>query len=301
MKAVSSNRDAKPGRGTGLDGPEPDGVRTARADVNEWQDEERGYRVRLRRRAVTVHGTRILVLVIVLILWQILPGRVVQTLFVPKLWSVVTQLGTWIEDGTLAENFATTIEAMLLGLLVGTVAGAVCGYALGVLRMAGRVFEPFVSALYSLPLIAIAPLFILWLGIGISSKIALTAVVVFFLIFYNVYAGVRSTSEDLVQAVTIMGGKSIDIARYVIVPAAAAWLITGLRMAVPMALVGTIVGEFVASEQGLGHLITEASGTFNSAGVFAALVVLMVVSSLIRIGLEFASNRILRWRETDPS
>ena len=151
-------------------------------------------------------------------------------------------------------------------------------------------------AFYGIPKIALAPLFIIWFGIGIGSKVALAAIMVFFLVFYNVYTGVRSVDRELVNLTLVMGANQRQLTTHVYLPAAAPYVLLGMRMAVPYSVIGVIVGEFTSSVQGLGLFIHEASSTYDPAGVFAGIVILLafvIVANFLAGRLE---RRLLRWK-----
>jgi ABC-type nitrate/sulfonate/bicarbonate transport system permease component len=133
-------------------------------------------------------------------------------------------------------------------------------------------------------------------GIGIESKVAVSASIVVFVIFLNTYAGVRDVNPIYVHSTRIMGGNEVDVLRYVVVPSAAAWVITGLKVSVPYALVGTVIGEFMSSNRGIGFLIRQASGLFDTTSVFAGLITLAVVGALINQALRHLETGLLRWR-----
>src|SRR5690606_10241721 len=155
---------------------------------------------------------------------------------------------------------------------------------------------PYITALYCIPKIALAPLFIMWFGIGIESKIAMSATIVFFLVFLNTYSGVRDVNPIYIHATRIMGASQFQLMRTVIMPSAAAWVLTGLKVSVPYALIGTVVGEFMSSNRGIGFLIAQASGLFDTAAVFAGLFILSVVGALMNAVLKRLERHFLRWR-----
>ena len=141
-----------------------------------------------------------------------------------------------------------------------------------------------------------APLFIIWFGIGIESKVAVSAAIVFFVIFLNTFTGVREVDPLDVHTTKIMGGGEASVLRHVVVPSAASWVITGLKVSVPYALVGTVIGEFMSSNSGIGFLISQATGLFNTASVYAGIIVLALVGAIINVGVKLLEAHVLRWR-----
>ena len=190
----------------------------------------------------------------------------------------------------------TEAQELVLGYVIGVAGGVVGGYALGRSPRLAAIFEPYVMAFYGVPKIALAPLFIIWFGIGMGSKVALASIMVFFLVFYNVFAGVRSVDRELVNLTLVMGANQRQLTYHVYLPAAAPFVMLGMRMAIPYSVIGVIVGEFTSSTQGLGLFIHEASATYDPAGVFAGIVILLgfvVVAGSLADRLE---RRLLRWR-----
>lgn len=184
----------------------------------------------------------------------------------------------WTLDGTLWRNLEATMIAMTVGYVLGCGAGLITGIALGILVKVQRVVSPFITAVYVLPKIAIAPLLIIFFGIGLESKIALAAITVFFVVLYNTIGGVRDVDKDLQQTLRIMGASHLEIVRYVLLPGARPWIYTGMRLAVRQAFTATVLAEIIGANRGLGYLIEANAGMYNSTGVFAAVVILAVVA-----------------------
>lgn len=245
-----------------------------------WLDEPRSGRTRLLPSAA-IHIGRIAIVVATLGIWEFISGRWVDEFWISKPSAIWDVLWEWISTGDILVHLQATLTAMGLGLVLGAVGGIILGFVLGRIEWLAKLLDPLVTAIYSLPKVALAPLFILWFGVDLTSKVVLTAVVCFFLVFYNTYAGVRDVDKDLVDVVRVMGGTRSDLLLKVVFPSAATWIYTGLRLAVPYALIGAVVGEIVASNKGLGFLLARAAGTFNTAGTFAALFILMVIGTLL--------------------
>jgi NitT/TauT family transport system permease protein len=245
-----------------------------------------------------VNGGRLVLLVMLMALWQALSGPVLDPLVVSSPNAVYHQLVTWAQDGTLWSNTLITLEETLLGLLCGAVAGIGLGLVIGPLQVVGRILDPFILSIYSIPKVALAPLFIVWFGIGLDMKVILAAITVFFLVFYNTVAGVRNVDPDLIDAVRLMGGKPTQIMVKVVIPSATGWILTGLRVAIPYALIGAVIGELVASNIGLGYLIDESAAVFNIAGVFAALLILTVFATVLNLFVNLLDRRMSRWKAT---
>lgn len=200
-------------------------------------------------------------------------------------------------NGDLAQHVPITLTEAVVGFICGTLVGGLVGFIFGWFEKVAELLDPFIIAIYSLPKVALAPLFILWFGIGIQAKIILTATIVFFLVFFNTYAGVRDTSRELIDIVRLMGARWPEVLWRVVLPSALTAIFVGLRVSVPYALIGAVVGEMMASNRGVGFLLTRATGQFDTAGAFAALFVLIVISTAfnaIIVGLE---RYLLRWKK----
>lgn len=247
-------------------------------------------------RTVAVMVARVALLAVAIVAWQLLAGRVIALLFVSKPTLVWHQLKVWAESGALWTNSWITIKEILLGYAFGAVAGVVLGFALSLTRALGSVLDPFLMGLYAIPKVALAPLFIVWFGIGLQMKVILAAVTVFFLVFLNTAAGIRQVDENLVDAVRLMGGSTSQLIRKVVMPGAMAGVLTGLRIAIPYALIGAVIGELVASNRGLGYLINDSASTLNTAGVYAALVALTVIAAVLNAFVNLLGRWTDRWR-----
>jgi NitT/TauT family transport system permease protein len=249
-----------------------------------------------QREGLVINGGRVLLLIVLLAAWQLLSGPVLDPFFVSSPAAVWRQTTRWIADGTLWFHSAVTLEETILGLAAGVITGIVAGFVIGQQRVLGKILDPFILALYSIPKVALAPLFIIWFGIGLPMKVILAAVIVFFLIFFNTVAGVRNVDRDLIDAVRLMGGKRRDIIFKVVVPSAIGWILTGLRIAIPYALIGAVIAELIASNRGIGYLVIYSAGQFNTAGTFAALLVLTIIAVLLNAVVDLIERKTSRWK-----
>lgn len=248
------------------------------------------------KTAVLVTVYRLLLLAATLATWQLMSGPVLDKTFVSDPVDVWHQLTAWSSDGTLWSNTWITLKEVVLGFAFGSITGAVAGFLIASARLLGRVLDPFIMGLYSIPKVALAPLFIVWFGIGIEMKVVLAAATVFFLVFINTAHGVREVDPALLDAVRLMGGRRRDLLLKVVLPGSMSGLITGLRVSVPYALIGAVIGELVASNQGLGYLIDDSASQFDIAGVFAALIVLSVIAAILNQGVTLLARRSNRWK-----
>lgn len=248
-----------------------------------------------RRRTLTIVIGRVIFFILLIVAWQI-GSQLLGPLFLCSPLDVLFRLRDWTLDGTLWFNTEVTIEETLLGLLFGVTTGIVAGFLLGLQPILSKILDPFVVALYSIPKVALAPLFILWFGFEMEMKIIVAAVTVFFLIFFNTLTGVRNVDQNLIDAVRLMGARRRDILFKVIVPSTTGYVLTGLHIAIPYALVGAVIGEVISVNRGLGYLINISASQFDPAGVFAALFVVTVIAGLLNAVVDFIDRRTSRWK-----
>jgi NitT/TauT family transport system permease protein len=249
------------------------------------------------KRRLLRFGAQLLVTVVILGLWQLLSGRVIAAFLISNPVDVVRTLVDLLRTHTMWSDISVTAQELVIGYAAGVVGGALVGWLLGVSRFFGSVFEPIINAVNGIPKIALAPVFLLWFGLGIWSKVAQAGMVVFFVMFYNVYMGMRNVPEPLVNVVRVMGGSRLFIIRKVVFPSLATPIFAGLKAGVPFAMIGVIVGEFVAADQGVGYYVLEATQQYNPAGLFAGIAI-MVAMVLIGLGIvNLFQRRALRWQE----
>ncbi len=245
----------------------------------------------------TVMGLRIGLLVVILAAWQGLTAiGAIKAFYISSPLAIAQQFVEWVGDGTIADNAGVTLTEALAGWALGSVLGIVAGLALGRSRLAQRVLEPYIVMLNAIPRLALAPLFIIWFGLGIESKIALIVTVVFFVLLINTYAGAKSVDADLQVLSRALGSSRWQITRYIELPSCLPWIFAGLRLALAYGVAGAIVGEFVASERGLGNLIERRGGLLDVTGQFAALVVLLAMVWIVDVLMSMVERRLFRWR-----
>ncbi|MEV5004822.1 ABC transporter permease [Streptomyces sp. NPDC093064] len=254
-----------------------------------------------RKRKVAVGSARALVLVAVLGLWEALSRAQVIDPFnfsMPsKIWD---QIWTWTMHGTaqgsLGEQIWYTLYEALIGWVFGVVVGVVLGIALGRITFLADVLGPYIKVLNSLPRIVLAPIFVIWFGLGPLSKIASAVVLVFFPVFFNAFQGAREVDRNLVANARILGASDRRVTFQVVIPSATSWIFTSLHVSFGFALIGAIVGEYIGATKGIGLLVAASQGTFNAAGVYAAMVILAAVALVAEGLLTFAERRIFRWK-----
>lgn len=251
---------------------------------------------RRRRRRRTVRLWRMAFAVVWLVSWQLASDTIIDPFFSSSPLAIGARAYEWLVTGYIWVHVAATLQEMLIGLVVGASAGILVGFLLGRARTLSAVLDPFVTAVYSLPKLALAPLFILWFGIGLLSKVVLVALMVFFLVFFNTYAGVRDIDDLHVDALRIMGGSKRDVYTKVIMPSSSVWVFTGLKLAIPQALIGAIVGELISSNRGLGFVMSNAASFFDTTGILAGLVYVAAISISINQSVQALERRLMRWK-----
>ncbi len=239
---------------------------------------------------------RFLLAATIVALWQAVSGPLVPEFFISRPSAIAEALRRQIVSESLFFHVGITATEAFSGFLIGALAGVTAGVLLGRIPFLSDLLQPFILAFYSLPKIALAPLFILWLGIGIWMKIVLTATVVFFLVFLNTFTGVRSVSRELVAILKLMGASERHVLFKVVLPSAVAWVFAGLRISVPYALIGAIVGELIAANRGLGFVLANATGQFDTAGVFAALIVIMLMAFVLNTMVRLLERWLMPWK-----
>ncbi len=234
--------------------------------------------------------------IFLLLAWQGASDRLVDNFFISNPLDVGRRLIGWTMDGSIFMHIWATVYATVMGFVIGSVIGVILGIWLGVSQFASRLLNPYLSALNALPKIALAPLFVLWFGLGIESKIALAAVLVLFLVFLNTFAGVREVDQDLIDGARLMRATRAQIVGKVIIPSALSWVFAGLKISVPYALIGAVLGEMIAANRGLGYLVQFSGSQFDTAGVFAVLIVIALLAVALNLMVETVQHRMERWR-----
>lgn len=247
---------------------------------------------------VIVRVTQVAIVVGAILFWQI--GTAVG--FVdPFLWStpldVVGRLGQWFNDGTILGNLLITLYEAAAAFLIGTISGVVLGFLLGMADFWARVLHPFVSVLNAVPRLVFAPIFFLIFGLGPNSKIAIAVTLIFFVVFFNAYQGVREVDPTVRDNARMLGAVSRrQLVRHVLLPSALTWILSSLQVSVGFAMIGVIVGEYLGSSQGLGYVIARSQGNLDITGVMTGLLVLTAVAIIVTLGIGRLERYLTRWK-----
>jgi NitT/TauT family transport system permease protein len=245
---------------------------------------------------------QLLVAVLALALWHVLTTVPIAgiTLLPPFFFSTPSDVGErivkWLVEGTIWYHLWITLVEALLAFLIGSIAGILIGFWFARQPTMAKVFDPYVKMTNALPRIVLAPIFALWLGLGIWSKVALGVTLVFPIVFFNVYQGVKEVSPTLLANARMLGMDERQLMRHVYWPSALSWMFSSLHASVGFAVVGAVVGEYLGSAAGLGYVIQQAEGVFDVAGVFAGMVVLTAFVLAIDWLVTLAERRLLVWR-----
>jgi NitT/TauT family transport system permease protein len=267
----------------------------ARTEASVHARQDRLDRRADRRHRLFVHGGQVAVGLLILVLWQ-LGSRAFGEFTLSNPVLIVERIAELVRTGKLWPDLSTTLVETFAGLAIGMVLGVAVGVLIASSRLVGRWFYPYVMALYSLPRVALAPLFIVWFGIGLKSKIFMVVTMVFFVAFYNTYQGMRNVDSDLLEMTRSFRASWGMRLRWAILPAVAPWILTSLRLSIALALIGAVIAELVGASQGLGYYMGYSANVLDTTGVFAGLVVITVIAMAAEQLVALVERRVLRHR-----
>ena len=245
---------------------------------------------------------QILVAIVAVALWYALATYpMFGTILLPPFFfsnpvDVAAQIVTWFISGVIWKHLWVTLWESILAFLIGSVSGVLVGFWFACQPRVAAVFDPYVKMINALPRVVLAPIFTLWLGLGIWSKVALGVTLVFFIVFFNVYQGVKEVSPTVLANARMLGMSERQLMRHVYWPSALSWMFSSLHTSVGFAVVGAVVGEYLGAAAGLGYLIQQAEGVFDVAGVFAGMFVLAAFVIVIDAVVSTIEKRLLVWR-----
>ncbi len=252
-------------------------------------------RAALRRERVTVYGGIPAFGALLLLAWQFGIGYVIDQRYVSSPSEIAARLVDLVADGSLARHVGTTMTEAGLGYLIGVAVGLGAAIMLVALPVLDEVLAPFIAAFYSIPKIALAPLFIMWFGLGTTPKVLLAALMVFLIVLVNTVAGVRAISPGLIDVSRVLGARGLTLVRKVVLPGAAPAVVASVRLTFSRAMVGAVLGEFIAATQGLGFLIVRASRQFDTATMYAGIVVVALLVMAVNGVVRLIEARWLPW------
>lgn len=244
-----------------------------------------------------------------MLLWQVLLGAavlaawqglatagIIDPFFFSRPSDIFARVGRWVTTGSIFPHLLTTVEEAFLSFAIGVTGGVLFGFLLARVRFLSDLLNPYIRMLNALPRVVLAPIFLLWFGLGIWSKVALGVTVVFFIVFFNTYRGVREADPVLLDNARMLGANERQLIRHVLVPSALTWIFSSLHISIGFAIIAVVVGEYLGSSSGVGYLISQAEGVFDTTGVFAGMVVLSVVVLLVSYGVDHLERWLLRWK-----
>ncbi|WP_330231546.1 ABC transporter permease [Nocardia sp. NBC_00508] len=262
-------------------------------------------RTNARRARLRTWGLRAALVAVWLGAWEITATVWIDPFFYSKPSLIWARLVEWFTEGTqfgsIWLQIYTTVQEAVLGFAIGTVAGVVLGVLLGRSRYWAEVLAPFIKALNAVPRIVLASLFIIWFGLGLSSKVATVVVLVFFAVFFNAFTGAREVDGNVINNARILGASRRQVLVTIVLPSATTWILSSLHTAFGFALIGAVVGEYAGASKGLGLLISNSQGTFDSAGIYAGMIIITVIALIAEWGIGMAENRLLKWRPSQAN
>lgn len=202
----------------------------------------------------------------------------------------------WIVSGSIWRHLATTLIEALLAFFIGTAFGVLAGLALARIELLSAVLDPYIRILNALPRVILAPIFLLWFGLGIASKVAFAVSLVFFVVFFNTFQGVREVDPTFINNARMLQASDRQLLRYVYLPSAMSWIFSSLHTSIGFALVGAVIGEYMGSAQGMGYLVAQSEGVFDTTGVLAGVILTSIIVLLIDLGINRLEAYLLRWR-----
>ena len=252
---------------------------------------------RRTRHPALIPALQISFFVFVVALWQgLVDSGALDIFFFSRPSDIALRLGGWLISGSIYGHLAITLIEAMLAFVIGTVTGVIAGFALARIDLLAAVFDPYIRILNALPRVILGPIFILWFGLGIASKVALGVTLVFFIVFFNTFQGVREVDPVVLKNARMLRASEAQLLRHVYIPSALAWIFSSLHTSIGFALVGAVVGEYIGASKGIGYLVAQAQGTFDTTGVFAGLLLTSAVVLVIDLGINRIEAYLLRWR-----
>jgi NitT/TauT family transport system permease protein len=237
------------------------------------------------------------VLVALVVVWQTTTQRGwVDPFFFSRPSAIAARVAEWFVKGSIYRHLWTTALETVLAFVIGAGLGVAFGFAFARSPALSGIFDPYLKIGNALPRVVLAPIFTLWFGLGILSKVAFGVTLVFFIVFFNTYQGIREVDRNIINNTRMLGANERDLVRHVLLPSAMVWILSSLHTSVGLALVGAVVGEYLGSARGLGYVIAQAEGTFDTTGVFAGMAVLAAFTLVVDLLVTGVERRLLAWK-----
>jgi NitT/TauT family transport system permease protein len=258
----------------------------------------RATRARLRSERLRLAIGRVLLMAVIVGGWEAgARAGVIDPYFVSRPSKLATTVAGWFAGGFIYPHILATVQEAVIGLAVGIAGGVLIGMLFAFFPFLSGLFHPLMVVFNATPRIALAPLFIVWLGIGLASKVAMVVSLVFFIIFFSTYAGLRDVDVNLINHVRVMGGTRRDLMRHVLLPSALTWIFASLRACVGFAVIGAIIGEYLGADRGIGWIVQYGESLFDSNMVISGLVVLMIFVATLDGSLGWLERRFSHWKQ----
>jgi len=260
-----------------------------------------GRRQQARRRRLAVYGLRLLLGVAIVVGWELgARAGVIDKFFWSQPSDIAATLWRWVTEGTdlgpLSDQVLVTMEETVGGFFVGSIFGVIFGVVLGSNRLLSDVLSPYIKGANAIPRVVVGALFAVSLGLDIKSKIATASVLVFFVVFFNAFQGVREVDRNLVANARILGANTRQLTTEIVIPSALSWIVASLHTSFGLALVGAVVGELFGAYQGVGELIYESKNLFDTSGVFAGMALLAAIALVAEALISELEKRLIKWR-----
>jgi NitT/TauT family transport system permease protein len=251
----------------------------------------------LRKSRIPIVVWQVLLGVGLLVSWQALvnTGKL-DKFFFSRPTDIAARIAEWMRTGSIFPHLVVTMEEAALAFTIGAGSGVLLGFGLARAPRLGALVDPYIRLLNALPRVVLAPIFLLWFGLGIWSKVALGVTVVFFIVFFNTHQGVREVDPVIVNNVRMLGASEWQLVRHVLIPSALTWVFSSLHISIGFAMIAVVVGEYLGASRGVGYIISQAEGTFDTTGVFAGMAVLSAVVLLVGWGVNRLERWLLRWK-----
>ncbi|MDA9392469.1 ABC transporter permease [Bradyrhizobium sp. CCBAU 45394] len=250
----------------------------------------------MQRRSKVVL-TQVAIVLVLLVAWELgVRAGVIGSFFFPAPSALIARMKEWMSTADFWTDVGITLLETVLSFAFGIAIGTALGIWLGLSPFAAEVVQPFIKMFNAIPRILLGPIFVIWFGLGLTSKVALGVTLVLFVAFFNTFQGVREVNPVVLANARLLRASKSSLLRHVYLPSATTWILSSLRVSVGMAVMGAVVAEYLGSSAGLGHLIAQAEGVLDATGVFAGIVVLSVFVVALDAMVDRVERRLLVWR-----
>lgn len=254
-------------------------------------------KIKDKNEKIFIQVVRIVIVISFILVWEFCARKKIYNSFFTSYPSeILMDLVDFYKSGALAKHTAITFTEAFLGLVYGTIIGIVTAIIFGYFSILGKIITPIISAISGIPQLTLAPLYVLWFGLGLTSKIFLAGLMVFFNVFFSTYNAIKNIDIKLIECANLLGANNIRILRTVVIPTCMPWILSGIRGGVGSALVGAIIGEYMGATGGFGWMITYSTSYFNIKRVMCCILILLLIGIILNKILDFAESKMLIWK-----